>query len=299
MRPMNRLLPFSAVVLLAACNPGDPTNDAGVKVSALDPAPQYQAPGAYRCANCPDIPGAATDFNFGAVTSKRLEGTVTNAVGNGLFYVRGRNGEEVTGVLPTATDGTFASTAPLFCGEQLVKCVWNNAAGQYVLVQRVITTDCVDADIRVTLSWDDQAKDLELHLIKPGGRINQPTDCTWTTCLGTGPDWGVTGDASDDPKKDVDDTGDFGPENIFLAKPETGTFHVMVEHWGSGAPTNDARLIINVKGKGATVLDRKDLVSQHVWRAATIAWPEGTVTPVATDFDCSASWSSGCTAQLP
>jgi hypothetical protein len=36
-----------------------------------------------------------------------------------------------------------------------------------------------------------------------------------------------------------------------------------------------------------------------VWRAATIAWPEGTVTPVNTDFDCSSSWSSGCTAQLP
>jgi uncharacterized protein YfaP (DUF2135 family) len=300
---MNRpLLAATVVVLFAACNPGDLTPDSGVTRSALDPAPEYTAPGAYRCPTCPDIPGAALELTPGAVTRTSIDGVVQNAVGNGQFYVRGRNNEEIVGVLPTQSDGTFSSNVPLFCGEQLIKCVWNNSAGRYVLVQRVITTDCVDADVRVTLSWDDQARDLELHLIKPGGRINDTTnktDCTWTTCIGSGPDWGVPNDASDDPKKDVDDTGDFGPENIFLAKPETGLFHVMVEHWASGAPMNAAKLIINVKGKGATILDRKDLVPQHVWRAATIAWPEGTVTPVNTDFDCSSSWSSGCTAQLP
>ncbi len=287
------------MVLLAACNAGDPGTDAGVKTSALDPAPAYNTPGAYRCPNCPDIAGATFEQNLGGVTRTDLTGLVTGAVGNGQFYVRGRNGEEIIGTLPTLADGSFSSATPLFCGEQLIKCVWNNASGSYVLVQKFITTDCVDADVRVTLSWDDKARDLELHLVKPGGRINTNTDCTWTTCIGTGPDWGVAGDASDDPKKDVDNTGSFGPENIFLAKPETGVFHVMVEHWAAGEPMNDARLIINIKGKPATVLDRKNLVTQHVWRAATIAWPAGTVTKVDTDFDCSASWSSGCTAQLP
>ena len=299
---MNRLLLLCPIVLLFGCNPGDPLHDGGVNQSALDIAPQYTTPGAYRCPTCPDLPGATFEANVGAVTSTQLDGTVTGAVGNGQFYIRGRNGEEIVGVLPTATDGSFASAAPLFCGEQIVKCLWNNAAGSYVLVRKIITTDCVDADVRVTLSWDAKARDLELHLIKPGGRINDQatkTDCTWTTCIGTGPDWGVAGDASDDPKKDVDDTGDFGPENIFLAKPETGLFQVMVEHWAAGEPLNDARLIINVKGKPATVFDRKNLVPQHVWRAATISWPEGKVTAVDSDFDCTASWSSGCTAMLP
>ncbi|MFZ5439057.1 MAG: hypothetical protein ACOZQL_03565 [Myxococcota bacterium] len=288
---MNRLLLFPSLVVLAACNPES--------TSKLDIAPEYNTPGVYRCSNCPDWPGAKQELNAGAVTSTRFEGTVQNAVGNGQFYIRGRNGEEVVGTLVTQSDGSFSTNAPLFCGEQLVKCVWNNAAGKYVLVQKVITTDCVDADVRVTLSWDDKADDLELHLIKPGGRINQPTDCTWTTCISSQPDWGVQGDASDNPKKDVDDTGDFGPENVFLAKPESGVFHVMVEHWGSGAPMNKAQLIINVKGRGATVLERSDIVPQHVWRAATITWPEGTVTTEGTDFDCTASWSGGCTAQLP
>lgn len=293
------LLALSCCLPLAACNPGDPGTDAGVKTSALDIAPEFNTPGAYRCPTCPDIAGATFESSLGAVTSTDLSGTVTNAVGNGQFYVRGRNNEEVVGTISTAADGTFSTTTPLFCGEQLVKCLWNNAAGRYVLVQRIITTNCVDADIRVTISWDDKARDLELHLIKPGGRINTPTDCTWTTCIGAGPDWGVPSDASDDPKKDVDNTGAFGPENIFLAKPESGVFHVMVEHWAAGEPLNAARLIINVKGKGATVFDRRDLVTQHVWRAATISWPEGTVTKVDTDYDCSATWSRGCTAQLP
>lgn len=293
-----------AASLLAGCNwpPTVPMVDAGITRSTLDIAPEYSTPGAYRCPTCPDIAGATFELNAGSVTSTELFGRVTGAVGNGQFYIRGRNGEEIVGALPTQSDGTFLTNAPLFCGEQLVKCVWSNAAGRYVLVQRIITTDCIDADIRLTLSWDDKAKDMELHLIRPGGRINDQagaTDCTWTTCISSRPDWGVPNDASDDPKKDVDATGAFGPENIFLAKPQSGLFHVMVEHWGSGEPMNEARLIINVKGKPATVLDRKNVVSEHVWRAATIAWPEGTVTAVGADFDCSQSWSRGCTAMLP
>ncbi len=132
----------------------------------------------------------------------------------------------------------FSFTAPLFCGTQIVKCVWSNAAGRAVLVTRVITTNCVEPDIRVTISWDDKGRDWEAHLVKPNGRINDNlTDCTWTPCLGTGPDWGVAGDLSDNAHKDVDNTGPYGPENIFLSKPESGRFTVLIEHWGVGQPS--------------------------------------------------------------
>ncbi len=277
---------------------GGQSIDARTGGGALDPAPGREVPGEYGCPGCPDVDTSVFTRDVGAETSTRFDGVVSNASGNGTFYVRGPAGEETAGPIPTLPDGTFSFEAPLFCGEQLVKCVWDNAAGSYALVISVVTRDCVAADIRVTLSWDQAGQDLEVHLIKPGGRINDPaTDCTWNTCQSTSPDWGVVGDATDNPKKDVDNTGSFGPENIFLVRPEPGVYTVLVEHWGAGAPS-DAEVILNVGGV-ATVARIQDLVSHHVWTAATIQWPEKTVTPATTIFDCTANWSGGCLSPLP
>jgi hypothetical protein len=266
----------------------------------LDPAPSRSQPVEYGCVGCPDTDIALFELTApGTETTVRFDGTVTGASGSGTFYVAGPDGAENLGAIPTAADGSFAFEAPLFCGTQLVKCLWSNDAGTYVLVVQVVREDCVEPDIRVTLSWDDLGQDFELHLVKPGGRINDPaTDCTWTNCQGTGPDWGVAGDASDDPRKDVDNTGAFGPENIFLVRPEAGVYTVLVEHWGSGDPGADGQVIFNVGGQ-VTVARIQDLAPQRVWTAGTIRWPEGTVTTGTSIFDCSAEWSGGCRAQLP
>ena len=297
-----------SVVLLSvavACDPPDNTGnpdagtDAGTSAN-LDPAPTRTQPGEYTCSGCPDSNISSFEFNAGAVTQQNFSGTVVNAVGNGTFFVGGAEGQQLIGTIETdPATGDFTFNAPLFCGEQLVKCVWSNASGSYVLVTRVITTNCVKPDIRATVSWDSLGADWELHLIKPGGRINDnATDCTWTSCVGTSPDWGVQGDATDNPKKDVDDTGDYGPENIFLNKPESGLYHVMVEHWGNGSPESDGKLVLNVAGK-VTVIDITNLPPRFVWKAATISWPGGQVMTSTEKYDCSANWSGGCRAALP
>jgi hypothetical protein len=285
--------------------PGDPGDgtDAGTDVGTdvdLDPAPSRTQPGEYTCSGCPDSNVTSFELNAGEVTRETFSGTVTNAGGNGTFFVGGTNGQQLSGPIETdPATGAFTFTAPLFCGEQLVKGVWSNAAGSYVFVTRVVTTNCVIQDIRATVSWDSLGADWELHLIKPGGRINdKATDCTWSSCVSAQPDWGVLGDASDNPKKDVHDTGDYGPENIILSKPESGLYHVMVEHWGNGSPESDGRLILNVAGK-VTVIDIQDLPPKSVWKAATITWPGGQVTPSTEKYNCSANWSSGCKAPLP
>jgi hypothetical protein len=158
---------------------------------------------------------------------------------------------------------------------------------------------CVGADMRITLTWDDLGRDFELHLIKEGGQINDSTtDCTWNTCL-SGIDWGVEGDASDNPQKDVDNTGTYGPENIFYPNPEDGTYTVMVEHWGSGDLQADGQVTINVVGQAPVTIDIIDLPPQHVFTAATIEWPSGTVTPVAEQLDCSGNWAGGCREEIP
>jgi hypothetical protein len=123
------------------------------------------------------------------------------------------------------------------------------------------------------------------------------SDCTWNTCNG---DWGVVGDPSDNPKKDVDKTGTYGPENIWLAKPENGAYTVMVEHWGNGSPQSDGAVFINVPG-GVFKVDVTDLAPQRVRTIGTITWADGCATFQPSDdlCDCSSNWASGCDYQLP
>ena len=155
-------------------------------------------------------------------------------------------------------------TLPLFCGEQTVKLTWSNARCVVAAVVRVVRIDCESEGIRLTLSWDDLGRDFELHLVKQGGRINDnATDCTWTSCLGTGPDWGTLGDATDNPRKYVDNTGAYGPENIYYSAPEDGTYTVLVEHWGAGTPDSDGQVVFNVAGVTTCALESRLVGHDH------------------------------------
>lgn len=285
----------------------DPMSDAGADAApdggatgVVDPAPGYDTPGEYTGAGCPDSNQSSFTLSVGAASAYTFTGTITGNVGDGVFYVRGPNGETVGGPLETAANGSYAKTLPLFCGANIVKLVWNNGTCPLVLVYAVNRTTCVTADITATVQWDDLGRDWELHLIKPGGHINDnATDCTWTSCIGSSPDWGVVGDATDNPHKDIDNTGSYGPENIWLAGPETGTYTVMVEHWNSsGSPLSDGFVTLNVAGKSYTIAIQ-DLAPDHVWTAATIDWPSGVVTTSQAIHDCTANWSSGCRDAIP
>jgi uncharacterized protein YfaP (DUF2135 family) len=191
-----------------------------------------------------------------------------------------------------------------------VKQVWSNAQGSCALIEQITRTGddggaCGVPDLQVSLAWDALGLDWELHLIRQGGRINDntgKTDCTWTTCISSHPDWGVQGDPYDDPSKDVDDTSTYGPENIFLNRPEAITYTVMVEHWGAGQPQSSGTVTLNLKGQPPMVIAKNGLVSHHVWKVATIAYSQGgtaVVTPFQDDIDCTGSWSGGCTLAIP
>jgi hypothetical protein len=274
--------------------------DAGTVISLVDPAPTATTPGEYTCEGCPDADLTTFELDLADATSTPLFGTVTGAVGNGQFYLQSADGQSIGGAIPTSDTGSYSFTLPLFCGTQLLKCLWSNEAGTYVAVTEIVTSECVEADIRVTVTWDDLGFDYELHLIKEGGQINDnATDCTWTSCIGTGPDWGVVGDTTDNPLKDVDNTGNFGPENIFYANPEAGTYTVMVEHWGGGMPDSDGEVTINLAGEQTVAVKITNLASHHVFTAATIDWPSKVVDVIASDYDCTATWSGGCPDAIP
>lgn len=291
------------VFLMACGSPDSDSNaaDAGESFSQFDPAPEVTTPGETGCTGCPDSDEDNFTLTLDNLTNHSFSGLVNDAMGDGVFYVDGPGNRGLVGPIDTADDGNFSIEIPLFCGQQLVKCVWSNAQGQYVLATEVTVENCVEPDIRVTLTWDDLGDDWELHLIREGGTINggPEEDCTWNTCVGGSGDWGQPGDLSDDPVKDVDNTDAFGPENIFLASPEDMVYTVMVEHWSNGDPMSDGQVIFNIDGNEPVVVGMQDLAYQEVWTAGTITWPAGTVTTSQDVFDCSGNWSSGCLEEIP
>lgn len=271
-----------------------------------DPAPEQSEAGETTCKGCPTGDAQEFELDLGDATSHTFTGTVKNAKGDGTFYVEGADGQQISGTIPTSSKGKYEVNVPLFCGEQTVKFVWSNDKGRYVTVTKVTTTCSEDeeAGLRVTLTWDKSGKDFELHLIQPGGKINDGfNDCTWTSCVDPMRplDWGVKGDEEDNPKKDVDDKNEFGPENIVLRKPVKGTYTVLVEHWGGGSPEASGTLILNVKGKQTEPIAIKNLASKHVFQGATITFPSGEVKLLEKDYDCTKDWQDqkGCYAKIP
>jgi hypothetical protein len=266
-----------------------------------DPAPEATEPGETRTCDEGGLDSDLSVFVYTDVTetSINLRGAVTGASGDGVYYVA-EGAQSIGGLVATdSATGAFDVTLPLFCGEQLVKLVWQNESCELQVVTQVARVQCADEQIRVTLSWDGLGADFELHLIKQGGQINDnATDCTWTSCIGAGPDWGLEGDTTDNPVKDVDDTNTYGPENIYYSDPETGTYTVMVEHWGAGSAEADGQVTINVGGQ-AYPNAIQNLAPRSVWTVGTIEWPSGVVTSSRDVFDCSANWSRGCRAELP
>lgn len=230
-------------------------------------------------------------------------GRVVGHVGNGswcLVSPLGANG----GTIITNQDGKFNQIIPVFCGDQILKLTWPGVGNQTIVATTKISrTDCVSEanGMRVTLSWGPEADDLEAHLIRQGGRINNhdgsKNDCTWTSCVKTSPDWGVKGDRSDNPTKDSDWRGNNGLENIVLPKLEPVSYDVMVEYWRVGQPTS-ARVVINVMGK-ASFLTVPALKTHEVWHVARIDGASGEVTVIDEIIECASNWGSGCRKAIP
>jgi hypothetical protein len=111
--------------------------------------------------------------------------------------------------------------------------------------------------LNVRLTWDEgripgssgTSVDLDLHLVRPAGVYDTGSgDCNYSNCRTSSSNsygnsnlpWGAASDGSSDPLLDVDNLYGFGPENIFLYKPETGQFKVYVKYFSSSGPSTHA-----------------------------------------------------------
>jgi hypothetical protein len=277
-----------------------PYGDVVTNAEFTDPAMCLGCPEPFAELNELDSPMLAD-----TVTALSVSGTARGAT-QCAWYVSNSSCGHTGGNILTDPEGTgrFSTTIPVFCGTNVVRIVCRNDRGTRVIVRRIEGPRCSGRDLRLTLSWDMAGKDLELHLLRAPGALNSMTDdCTWFTCMGpTGLEWGVAGDATDNPRKDIDNTGSFGPENIFLDRAPAGTYYVLVEHWGSTGEPSTADIDVIIRERSVARLRRTMFPRQWVWNVGTITFPEGRFTPVDMTIDCNGSWrrmSRGCDLALP
>ncbi|MBS2031573.1 MAG: choice-of-anchor D domain-containing protein [Deltaproteobacteria bacterium] len=79
-------------------------------------------------------------------------------------------------------------------------------------------------DVTVKLLWPNQPLvDLDLHLVRPGGRLFQVGDDVSSLLADAGHDWGTPNDPTDDPHFSGDDVGDGAlQESVWLDRPQDG-----------------------------------------------------------------------------
>lgn len=135
-----------------------------------------------------------------------------------------------------------------------------------------------DKILFITLTWENVDKDLDLHLIKPGGQMWKNTDCNY---LNKNPDWGKSNVGNlncGDPKLDTDCITSCTVEHINLETLESGTYHVKV-HYYSDHENGPESPKVNVwlQGKSYDFGPRK-IADEEVWDVCTIDWPSKTVT---------------------
>jgi cysteine-rich repeat protein len=134
----------------------------------------------------------------------------------------------------------------------------------------------------VELSWDVDAHDVDLHLIRgadSGRAFSDSVDCYFANCV---PEeagvsklhWGASG-GGDDPFLDVDDVDGLGPEVVSIPAPESGMTYIVALHMyrfdaRDDAPT--ATLKIFVDGEVVHQIRKTMLGAEDWWEAVHLRW---------------------------
>jgi PKD domain len=134
----------------------------------------------------------------------------------------------------------------------------------------------------VEMFWNNPKPDIDLHFLNerfvPLG--TSPGDCFYQNPT---PDWGVAGDASDDPEFVHDALTGRGPEVVGYQNPVAGTYRVVAEYKNDQLAENPVtEITVRIYEYGVVKFESKKVLSKvgDVWGVADIDWPSGTITPM-------------------
>ena len=137
--------------------------------------------------------------------------------------------------------------------------------------------------LHVQLVWDIDTSDMDLHLLSPRGSATMNyfdllgSDCYY---MNKNPSWGGS-TSEDDPRLDIDDVDGYGPENINISRPETGTFTVGV-HYFCDDNMGQSNATVRVFCNGTLAFEKSRMLysSGDFWDVATIRWPGCTINEI-------------------
>lgn len=146
-------------------------------------------------------------------------------------------------------------------------------------------------DLEILLRWDVPT-DVDLHVVRPGGRVGDygtgrvgTSTGSDVTSFNRAPNWGDLATEEDDPRLDIDDVSGRGPEIVSLDSPEDGAPYAVFAHYcdsrGVGVPVN---VTAEVYVRGVKVAEIPEgglgypLVSGEAWEAAAVVWRRAALT---------------------
>lgn len=134
----------------------------------------------------------------------------------------------------------------------------------------------------VEMFWDNSATDIDLHVLRNTQSLiyTPPDDCFFQNRT---PDWGITGDTTDDPELVRDALTGYGPEVFGYVNPVDTTYRVLAVFENDLlAPSPASHVTIRVylfgvlKAEVSKTLDRRG----SIWEVLDVTWPSGDVTVI-------------------
>lgn len=181
-----------------------------------------------------------------------------------------------------AADGERAELLVDIAGHYTVQLLVENTVGIYSEIKSC-TFEAIPADqIHVELVWNTNDSDLDLHLVRSGSEVyDVPGDACYCN---QEPDWGVSGEKTDDASLDLDDQWGMGPENINIEVPVEDEYTVYVHYYRDNGG-RDTTATVRIYLYGELLDELYGLVNEYdLWKVGVISWPDGTFTPAGEDM---------------
>ncbi|HCH63914.1 MAG TPA: hypothetical protein DFR83_14000 [Deltaproteobacteria bacterium] len=183
--------------------------------------------------------------------------------------------------MPTGSDAMRGGFEPDLAGEYVGQLVVRTDDDRTSAPCQVTLQSIPAEDLWVEMFWQHSGDDMDLHMLAPGGTLDdRSTDCYFATCTG-GMSWGASGTA-DDPYLDLDDIPGTGPENINIAAPSAGVYTVYVHDYPGSRYNNDNAVTVRVYINGTKLYDETKTINgeDDYTPFAAIDWSSGSVTPL-------------------